>query len=54
MKLFGIIDVGLGETDKLLIHFLHLSGPGKTWACSKTVHKLFIGFKKVLDSVNRV
>jgi hypothetical protein len=47
MKLLGLISVGLSERDQLLIHFLHLSGPGEKWACSKTVHKLFIDFKKI-------
>jgi hypothetical protein len=54
MKLFGIINVGSDVIDQLLIKFsAFVRYWRKEWEYNETVHQLFIGFKKVCDSVRR-
>jgi hypothetical protein len=56
MKLLGIISVGFDVTDQLLIRsfaFVRYWGK-KKWDYNKTVHQLFVDFKKAQESVRRV
>jgi hypothetical protein len=54
MKLLGIISVGSDITDQLLIRFsAFIRYWRKKWEYSKTVHQLFIDFKKAYDSVRK-
>jgi hypothetical protein len=53
MKLLEI-SVGFDVTDQLLIRFsAFVRYWRKKWECNKTVHQLFIDFKKAYDSVRR-
>jgi hypothetical protein len=45
--------VGFKVTEQLAIRLVGLSDTGKKWEYSKTVHQLFINFKKACDSVRK-
>jgi hypothetical protein len=51
MKLMGIISVGFHATDQLLIRFSAFVRNGRKMEYTKTVHQLFIDFKKAYNSV---
>jgi hypothetical protein len=54
MKLLGIINVGFDITNQLMIRsFAFIRYWRKKWEYSKTVHQLFIDFKKAYDSIRR-
>jgi hypothetical protein len=56
MKLMGIIGVGFDVTGQLLLirsfaFFFSSISTGEKWEYSKTVHQLFVDFKKAHDLV---
>jgi hypothetical protein len=54
MKLFGTIIVDLNVTDEVLIRFsAFVRHWRKKCEYNKTVHQLFLDFKKTYDSVRR-
>jgi hypothetical protein len=54
MKLLGIISEGFDVTDQLLIRFfVYVRYWRKNLEYTKTVHQLFVDFKKAYDSVRR-
>jgi hypothetical protein len=55
MKLLGMISVGFDITDQLLTRFSAFVRywREKKWEYNKTVHRVFIDFKKAYDSVRK-
>jgi hypothetical protein len=54
MKLLRIVSVGFNVTDQLLIRLSAFARYWrKKWEYNKTVHQLFVDFKKTYDSVRR-